>query len=129
LAARRGLNRLAWVAETLRAALNALATVAPDWLQGLVPLAWYERYGKRLEETRLPQGQAKRDAYAQLVGEDGFWLLDALEAPETPAGLRALPSMATLRQAWQRHDDRATDEGTRQGSPAVAHVRFKPNRE
>jgi transposase len=129
LAAIRVLNRLELVAETLRAALNALATVAPDWLQGLVPLAWYERYGTRIEDTRLPQGQAKRDAYAQLIGEDGFWLLDALEAPETPAGLREFPSIATLRQAWQRHYDRATDEGARQGSPAVSHVRFKPNRE
>jgi len=32
LAAIRVLSRLAWVAETLRAALNDLATVAPDWL-------------------------------------------------------------------------------------------------
>src|SRR5919199_2869085 len=50
LAAIRVLNRLALVAETLRATLNALATVAPDWLQGLAPLAWYERYGRRIEE-------------------------------------------------------------------------------
>ena len=49
LAAIRVLNRLELVAETLRAALNELATVAPAWLQAL-PLAWYERYGKRIEE-------------------------------------------------------------------------------
>src|SRR5499426_4456025 len=53
LAAIRVLNRLELVAETLRAALNALATVAPAWLQGLAPLAWYERYGKRIEDSRL----------------------------------------------------------------------------
>src|SRR6266446_3210891 len=98
LAAIRVLNRLELVAETLRAALNAVATVAPDWLQGLAPLVWYERYGKRIEDTRLPQGQAKRDAYAQTVGEDGFHLLDALDAPETPEGLRELPIITTLRQ-------------------------------
>ena len=76
LAAIRVLNRLELVAETLRAALNA-ATVAPTWLQGVTPLAWYERYGKRIEQTRLPQEQAQRDAYAQTVGEDGyaFWTL------------------------------------------------------
>jgi hypothetical protein len=39
---------------------------------------------------RLPQSQASRDAYAQRVGEDGFALLDALEAPETPEHLREL---------------------------------------
>jgi transposase len=46
LAAIRVMNRLELVAETLRAALNEPATVAPAWLQGLAPLAWYERYGK-----------------------------------------------------------------------------------
>src|SRR2546421_6737010 len=86
LAAIRVLNRLELVAETLRAALNAVATVAPDWLQGLAPLAWYERYGRRIEDTRLPREQAQRDAYAQTVGEDGFHLLDALDAPQAPQG-------------------------------------------
>ena len=62
LAAIRVLNRLELVAETLRAALNAVATVAPDWLQGFAPLAWYERYGKRLEEVRLPRDKADREA-------------------------------------------------------------------
>lgn len=122
-------NRLELVAETLRAALHELATVAPDWLQARAPLAWYERYGTRIEDTRLPQGQAKRDAYAQLVGEDGFWLLDALEAPGTPEELRALPSIATRRQAWQRHDDRACSAGATPDAPAVAQVRWKPSRE
>jgi len=94
LAAIRVLNRLELVAETLRATLNALATVAPDWLQGLAPLAWYERYGRRIEDTRLPREQAQRDAYAQTVGEDGFHLLDALDAPAAPQGLRELPMIA-----------------------------------
>src|SRR5262252_1237518 len=88
LAAVRSLHRLELVAETLRAALNALATVAPAWLQGMAPLAWYERYAKRIEDSRLPKEPSKRDAYAQTVGEDGFQLLDALESPEAPATLR-----------------------------------------
>ena len=129
LAAIRVMNRLALVTETLRAALNTLATVAPDWLQGLAPLAWYARYSKRIEDTRLPQGQAKRDAYAQTVGEDGFHLLDALDAPETPEGLRELPIIATLRQTWQRHYERATGEVPPSGHPAVSRVRFKANRD
>jgi hypothetical protein len=62
VAAIRVRHRLALVAETLRAALNALTTVAPAWLQGLVPLVWYERYGKRIEEPRQPQSQASRAA-------------------------------------------------------------------
>jgi transposase len=106
------------VAETLRAALNALATVAPAWLHAMAPLAWYERYGK-----------ASRDAYAQIVGEDGFQLLDALAAPETLAGLRELPIIATLRQTWQRHYEWSTGKVPTSGHPAVSRVRFKANRD
>src|SRR5215467_6007516 len=84
LAAIRVMNRLELVAETLRAALNAVATVAPDWLQAITPLAWYERYSRRIEESRLPKATAAREAYGQMVGEDGFSLLDALEAPGAP---------------------------------------------
>jgi transposase len=129
LAAIRVMNRLELVAETLRAALNALAAVAPAWLQAMAPLAWYERYGKRIEDTRLPQGQARRDAYGQMVGEDGFALLDALEAPETPESLRALPVITTLRQTWQRHYERASGKGTAQSPLASSSVRFKRNQD
>src|SRR2546426_1029285 len=82
LAAVRVLNRLELVAETLRAALNAVATVAPAWLQAVTPLAWYERYSRRIEEARLPKDTAEREAYALTVGEDGFRLLDLLETPD-----------------------------------------------
>jgi len=129
LAAIRVMNRLELVAETLRAALNALAAVAPAWLQAMAPLAWDERYGKRIEDTRLPQGQASRDAYGQMVGEDGFALLDALEAPETPESLRALPVITALRQTWQRHYERASGKGTVQSPLASSSVRFKRNQD
>jgi transposase len=36
----RKLNRLERVGETMRAALNELAMMAPDWLQALAPAAW-----------------------------------------------------------------------------------------
>ncbi len=48
------LNRLECVGETVRHALNVLATVAPDWLNERVPAVWFERYGRRFEEYRLP---------------------------------------------------------------------------
>jgi transposase len=129
LAAVRVLNRLELVAETLRAALNALATVAADWLQAVSPLAWYERYSRRIEESRLPKATAAREAYAQTVGEDGFLLLDALDTPDAPEGLRALPSIAALRRTWQRHYDRTVDEAMATGAGAQRRVRFKTNRE
>src|SRR5215468_8120937 len=129
LAAIRVLNRLELVAETVRATLNALATVAPDWLQGVAPLAWYERYSRRIEETRLPREQAQRDAYAQTVGADGFQLLDALDAPEAPEGLRKLPIIETLRRTWHRHYERADREPAAAGASPASRVRFKASRD
>jgi transposase len=129
LAAIRVLNRLELVAETLRAALNAVATVAPDWLQAITPLAWYERYSRRIEESRLPKATAEREAYAQTVGEDGFAFLDALAAPEVPEQARALPILETLRRTWQRHYERTMDEAATPEEGRTYRVRFKPSQE
>jgi hypothetical protein len=123
------LNRLELVAETLRAALNAVATVAPDWLQGFAPLAWYERYGKRIEDVRLPRDKADREAYAQMVGEDGFRLLDTVEGAEAPKEVRELPILESLRRTWQRHYERMGDAALAGEGGAKGCVRFKANRE
>ncbi len=106
LAAMRVLNRLEVVSETLRAALNQIASVAPDWLRRFAPPEWYKRYGRRIEDDRLPQKEGERETYARTVGEDGFTLLDALEDADVPSGLKELPQIETLRLAWQRHYQR-----------------------
>ncbi len=129
LAAIRVLNRLELVGETLRAALNELACEAPEWLQRVAPLEWYERYSKRIEDSRLPREKTKRDAYAQTVGEDGFALLDALEDEQAPEGLRDLPIIDTLRRTWQRHYERHDEVATSKGEVVERQVRFKDNRE
>src|ERR671912_989 len=64
LAAIRVLNRLELVGETLRAALNQLATVAPEWTRGVARPEWFERYSRRVEDSRLPRERAERQAYA-----------------------------------------------------------------
>jgi transposase len=122
LAAIRVMNRLELVAETLRAALNELAAVAPAWLQAVVPPEWYARYARRIEDARLPREPAKRETYAQMVGQDGFALLDALQAAEAPPDLRELPSIATLRRTWHRHYERTPDD-------AAGNVQFRANRD
>ncbi len=71
LAAVRVLNRLERVGETLRAALNSLSVVAPDWLRSVAPSAWYERYGERVEHYNLPKSEAGRRDYAALIGTHG----------------------------------------------------------
>jgi transposase len=100
VAAVRALNRLESVTETLRAALNAVAVAAPEWLQGWVPGVWFERYATRAEESRLPKGLEARQTYAEMVGQDGLQLLEAVYGPTAPAGLAMLPTLETLRQTW-----------------------------
>ena len=124
LAAIRMLNRLELVGETLRAALNELAAVAPDWLRDAVPEAWSKRYARRIEDDRLPRTATEREAYARTVGEDGFALLDRLDGPGTPVGLRSLPKVAVLRQVWTRHFAR---DGT--SPPGSGGVRLRPKEE
>jgi len=126
LAAIRVMNRLELVGETMRAALNAIAVEAPLWLRQVAPPEWYERYGRRIEDYRLPKSKEKRAAYAQQVGEDGYQLLDLLAEAATPKEATSLPEIATLRLMWVRHYSRDEDKKDG-GSPG--QVRFKSNRE
>jgi transposase len=100
LAVVRDLNRLEFVGETLRATLNDLATVAPDWLGQQVSSDWFDLYGPRFENYRLPQAEAKRLALHQRIGQDGYHLLEAIYTPTAPAWLIEIPSVQVLRQVW-----------------------------
>ena len=60
LAAIRVLNRLEMVVETMRAALNQIASVAPDCLAQVSIPEWFERYSHRAEQCRLPTGTKAR---------------------------------------------------------------------
>ncbi len=128
LAAVRTLNRLELVGETLRAALNAIAVAAPDWLRGIAPPDWHERYDRRVEDMRLPETTPKREAYAVQVGTDGFVLLDALDRAGAPPDAAALPEVAVLRRVWARHfeRDKAKADGRSAGKPDGGCVRMRP---
>ena len=109
LAAVRELNRIELLAETLRAALNAITVAAPDWLHALVQPEWHERYGRRIEDRRLPETGPKGDAYVVQVSTDSYKLLDALAGKVAPAGVAVLPAVAVLRHVWARHFERDED--------------------
>lgn len=96
-------NRRERVIETLRAALNVVATAVPAWLQAAVPASWLDRYGLRAEDARLPHPEAERTAYAESVGGDGSHVLQALYAETAPPWLRALPAVDILRHVWVQH--------------------------
>lgn len=100
LAAVRRLNRVELLGEILRAALNSLAESDPDWLTGWVPVEWFERYSRRIEEWRLPSAKDKQEAVMEQIGQDGFCLLSELWHEQTPPALRALPEVTGLRKTW-----------------------------
>ncbi len=84
----------------LRATLNEIALTEPDWLQSWVDPEWFERYGKVIEDYRLPKKKSERTAYGEQIGRDGMKLLECLWQEETPEYLRRLPKVEQLRQYW-----------------------------
>ena len=79
--------------------LNELADMAPEWLAELAPAAWYERYGRRVAEYRLPRSKAARHAFAVQVGDDGF-TLEALDQGAV-AEEKTCASVKVLKQRWE----------------------------
>lgn len=114
LAAVRELNRLEFVGETLRAALEALAVAAPDWLGGWMDPQWQQRYGVRADAYRLPGAEGKRAELARQVGADGYRLLEAATAAAAPPWLREIPAVMILRTVWLQQYYRVADSGTQE---------------
>jgi transposase len=96
----RAVNRLELAGETVRAALEALAAAAPDWLAGVIDASWQRVYGQQIDDLRLPAGKAARAELAVQYGRDGYHLLRATRAPGAPGWLAALPAVQALRRIW-----------------------------
>jgi transposase len=100
LGAIRTLNRLETLGEGMRFTLNSLATVAPEWLATNIQPAWFDRYGRRFENYRLPKLNSEREELASTIGNDGLLLLDAIYDSTAPQWLRSIPAVEILRQIW-----------------------------
>lgn len=87
----------------MRAALNALARANPDWLTEHADPKWFERYGRRIENQRLPKGREAREEYLKTVGADGARLLARIDDPRTPQGLKELAEVEILRRMWEQN--------------------------
>ena len=116
LAAIREVNRLELVGETLRYALEALAVAAPGWLRAHVRCDWFDRYGSRFEQYRLPKEKAEQGALADTIGDDGYHLLTAVYSPTAPTWLREIEAVQILRQVWLQQY--YVDEGVVKWRPA-----------
>ncbi len=104
LAAVRARNRLERVGDTLRAALDGLATVAPEWLAATVPATWDDRYGRRVENDHLPTSEAARATLAAEIGADERQLFGAVGAAVDAPWRATLPAVRVLHQVWAEPD-------------------------
>lgn len=110
VAAVRDLNRTELCGEAVRAAVEALAAAAPDWLARVIDVGdWAVRYGPRVDSWRLPASAAKRDALVLRYGQDGFALLAAVFDSPSPAWLRQVPAVQILRVICLQNYTRSID--------------------
>ncbi|MGK7938997.1 MAG: IS1182 family transposase [Crocosphaera sp.] len=128
LAAIRPLNRLETLGETMRAALNSLSVAAPDWLKRNIIKDWYDLYGRRIENYRLPKLDREREKLGNKIGRDGFNLLDKIYSHRSPDWLRHIAAVETLRQVWiqQFYAPELTSYGKRLKTPQLRNPKDMP---
>ncbi len=115
----RGLSSLESVGESLRAALNDLAEVAPEWLLSVISPDWFDRYVHRFELQRFPKGEQAKEALRRQVGEDSWHLLQAASTEHAPQSVQACPSLSLLRQVWAQHFEWVDGQVRWRDGPAV----------
>ena len=100
LAAVRALSLLELVGETMRRVLDESARLAPEWLRQHLKVEWSKRYERRFEGYHLPSSQTKREELAIAIGEDGFYLLQAIHSETCPEELKISPKVEVLQRIW-----------------------------
>lgn len=115
ISAVRDLNRLELAGESVRAALEAVAVVAPDWLAAVIDVAgWGRRYGARIDTWRLPTSTTKRAELVAGYGTDALVLLRAVGDSAAPPWLGELPAVDVLRRVLVQNYLVTTDAAGRE---------------
>ncbi|WP_371666769.1 hypothetical protein OG985_03610 [Streptomyces sp. NBC_00289] len=112
----RDLNRLEFVGETLRAALEAVAVAAPKWLASWMPGGWQKQYKARVDSYRLPSDESERTQLTWRIAADGYQFLGTTLAAGAPAWLRQVPAVGILRTVWLQQFQRTITDGARRCS-------------
>lgn len=99
----RSLNSLEAVGESMRATLNSIAEMEPDWLLSHLNPEWFDRYVHRFELVRFPKEESKRAKLREQVGQDVQALLHLLEEGFVPPTLAGLAQTALLRRVFEQH--------------------------
>jgi hypothetical protein len=98
-AAVAALNRLELAGESVRAALEALTAVHPDWVaQRICVPDFARRYATPMTSWRPPVSKAKQDELAIAYARDGYALLGAVYGSSSPGWLREIPAVDVLRR-------------------------------
>jgi transposase len=97
------LNSLESVWETLRALLNELDEQDGEWLLSVITPDWFDLYVYRFELQRFPKSKRAQVELLEQMGQDGWVLLQAVQAPEAPAAVKRCSLIAVLQQLWQQH--------------------------
>src|SRR6266550_104817 len=121
LARVRALSSLESVGESMRAALDAVASQEPQWLQAHLDPEWFERYVHRFELARFPKAETQRQLLRQQVGQDVAQLLAAVDQPQTPQAVRAVAEVALLRQLFAQHYEQQGAQVHWRDGPAVSN--------
>ncbi|MET7518059.1 hypothetical protein ABZS88_32220 [Streptomyces sp. NPDC005480] len=74
---------------------------------------WSHRYADRIDNWRLPASKTKQHELALHYATDGYTLLQAVYAPSSPAWLRELPAVQTLRIVLLQNYIRTPDRNGR----------------
>ena len=61
---------------------------------------WVKRYSTRIEDHHQPKSKSKREELANIYGEDGLQLLNAVFETSSPDWLRQIPAVEILRRVW-----------------------------
>lgn len=106
IAAVRQLNRVEHAGETLRAALEEIAGIWPEWIVPLLEPGWDVRYGRKVETGRLigrGSGKTTLEKLAGQIGADGSALLERIDADRTAGWMNELAQVRYLRAFWAMH--------------------------
>jgi transposase len=99
VAAVADLHRLQLAGESVRAALEALASAHPDWLGQRVCVSDFaRRYGTPVTSWHAPASKAEQDELAIAYARDGYALLEAVYHGSAPPWLREIPAADVLRR-------------------------------
>jgi transposase len=114
------LNRLSQMLRAMRLALDELAIYYPGWLKKTVLPHWFQRYSSGAGDgTTTPKTAEKRDTLGLAVGEDGFFLLDALQMEDAPPEALNLPEVEYFRHVWDRQFKRVAGKVRWRPTPSL----------